>query len=250
MPVFHHGEVEIAYRDEGEGQPILLIHGFGSNIRINWESTGWLQFLLDRGRRIVAMDVRGHGDSAKLYDPEAYRLPVMASDAAGLIDSLGIARVDVMGYSMGARIAASLALARPDLVRTLVFGGMATGLFEGIGGEDEIVAALLADVLDETHGARARGYRNFADKTGSDRKALAACMQAQRELVSPDRLAAVRIPTLVAVGAEDDVAGSADRLADLMPSASAFHIAGRDHMLATGDRTFKERVAAFLDEAG
>lgn len=250
MPVFHNGDVEIAYRDEGEGAPILLIHGFGSSIRINWDSTGWLRFLLDHGRRVIAMDVRGHGESGKLYEPDAYRLPVMAGDAAGLIDSLDIAPADVMGYSMGARIAACLALDRPDAVRSLVFGGMATGLYEGIGGEDDIVAALLADELDGTHGARARGYRVFADKTGSDRKALAACMQAQRALLSPERLAELRIPTLVAVGTEDDVAGSADRLADLMPSAEAFHIAGRDHMLATGDRSFKQRVASFLDETG
>src|SRR5690349_9374795 len=95
--------VEIAFIDEGEGEPILLIHGCGSNIDVNWSTTNWLQTLRRAGRRAVAFDNRGHGQSQKLYEPAAYHPAEMAKDAANLLTHLGIGRADVMGYSMGAR---------------------------------------------------------------------------------------------------------------------------------------------------
>ena len=118
--------LEIAYVDEGEGEPILLIHGFGSNLAVNWRSTGWIDTLLRDGRRVIAMDVRGHGNSAKPRDTALYRPALLAGDAGRLLDHLAIGRADVMGYSMGARIAAFLALDRPELIRSLVIGGLGT----------------------------------------------------------------------------------------------------------------------------
>ncbi len=147
MQHFSSDGVDIAYRDEGAGDPILLIHGFASNSAVNWRSTSWTDTLAKAGRRTIAMDVRGHGESAKLHEPAAYRLAVMAGDAANLIDHLKLGRADVMGYSMGGRIATVLALEHPGKVRSLIIGGMGTGMVEGIGGEDEIVAALEADSL-------------------------------------------------------------------------------------------------------
>lgn len=246
MPSFRSGEIDIAFRDIGEGPPILLIHGFASNMAVNWESTNWIATLTDAGRRIVMLDVRGHGASAKLYDPAVYRPAAMAEDPAALLDHLGIAAADVMGYSMGARIAAHLALARPDLVRSLVFGGMASGMVEGIGGEDEIVAALEAPTLEAAVGDAGRAYRKFAEQTRSDLRALAACMRAQRETLDAAALAAIAMPVLVAVGTRDAVAGSPARLAAMMPDARVLDIPGRDHLLATGDKAFKRGVLAFL----
>jgi pimeloyl-ACP methyl ester carboxylesterase len=213
---------------------------------LNWESTNWLSTLIQAGRRIIAMDVRGHGHSGKLYDPSDYRPHAMASDAANLLDHLSLSAVDVMGYSMGARISACLTLARPELVRSLVFGGMAMGLVEGIGGEEEIIAALEAESLDQVTGRSGRAYRIFADQTRSDLRALAACMRAQRELISAEELATIVAPVLIAVGTRDSVAGSASQLAAIMRHARAVDIPGRDHLLATGDKVYKAAVLEFL----
>ena len=247
MHHFSSNGVDIAYTDIGEGKPILLIHGFGSNHAVNWQSTNWFHTLTAAGRRVIAMDVRGHGASAKLYTADAYTPALMAEDAANLLDHLAIARADVMGYSMGGRIAATLAIAHPEKVRTLVIGGMGMSLVEGIGGEEEIVEALEAPTLDEAVGDTGRAYRKFAEQTRSDRRALAACIIGQRERVPADRLVTIRAPTLIAVGSKDKVAGSAHRLAELIPGAEVLEIPNRDHMLATGDKAYKAGVLDFLD---
>ena len=124
MQHFSSDGVDIAYAIDGEGDPILLIHGFASNNAVNWRSTGWIDTLTGAGFRTIAMDVRGHGESAKLTDPARYHLANLAGDAANLIDHLGMGRADVMGYSMGGRIGAMLALDHPDKVRSLIIGGM------------------------------------------------------------------------------------------------------------------------------
>lgn len=248
MQHFSSNGVDIAYRDEsaGGGEPILLIHGFASNNAVNWGATGWTDTLLKAGRRVVAMDVRGHGESAKLRDPGQYGLSAMAGDAANLIDHLQLGRVDVMGYSMGGRIATVLALEHPEKVRALIIGGMGLAMVEGIGGEEDIVEALEADSLAEAKTEAGRGYRKFAELTRSDLPALAACMREQRAPVSRERLAGLNLPVLVAVGTKDAVAGSAEGLAALIPGAEFLDIPGRDHMLATGDKVFKAGVLDFL----
>ena len=246
MQHFLSRDVDIAYRIDGEGDPILLIHGFASNNAVNWRSTGWIETLVKAGFRTIAMDVRGHGASAKLHDPQAYHLATLAGDAAALIDHLGLSRADVMGYSMGGRIGVMLALDYPDKVRSLVIGGMGLGLVEGIGGEDDIVAALRADSLAVVTSDVGRGYRKFAELTKSDLPSLAACMSVQREVVPRQRLAGLSLPVLVAVGTRDEVAGSAAGLAALIPGAEVLDIPGRDHMLATGDKAFKAGVLDFL----
>src|SRR5262244_4680157 len=124
MPSFRNGKVEIAYLDEGEGEPIVLIHGFASTKEVNWLLTGWFATLTKAGRRAIALDNRGHGASTKLYDPADYHSAIMAEDVRALLDHLGVARADVMGYSMGARISAFLALNHPQRVRSVVFGGL------------------------------------------------------------------------------------------------------------------------------
>src|SRR5215471_1621194 len=113
MPQFMHDDVEIAFIDEGEGEPIALVHGFASNKEVNWVAPGWVTTLTRAGRRVIALDNRGHGESTKLYDPRVYHASIMAADARALIDHLALGRTDLMGYSMGARIAAFLAFAHP-----------------------------------------------------------------------------------------------------------------------------------------
>jgi pimeloyl-ACP methyl ester carboxylesterase len=248
---FSHEGFEIAYLDraperDDRHEAILLIHGFASNLHVNWVAPGWVKTLSDAGYRVVALDNRGHGRSSVSYDPAAYTPQKMAGDAAALLAHLGIGRAHVMGYSMGARISAFLALAEPQRVASLVFGGLGIGMVDGVGDWDPIAAALLADDPSTIASARGRAFRAFADQTRSDRRALAACIAPSRPVLTEADMARIAQPTLVAVGSKDDIGGSAEALADLMANAVAFVIEGRDHMLAVGDRSFKARVLDFL----
>lgn len=245
---FSSDGIEIAYIDAGEGDPILLIHGFASNKEMNWVGPGWVETLVADGRRVIALDNRGHGESEKLYDSAAYPADVMAEDAFRLLEHLNIERADVMGYSMGARISAFLSLAHPDRVRSVVFGGLGLGMVKGVGGQEIIASALEAPSLDEVTTPLGRKFRQFADQTKSDRMALAACMRASSNKIAAETIATLEPPALVAVGTTDDIAGSAEGLAELIPNAKVLAIPGRDHMLAVGDKVYKEGVRAFLHE--
>jgi pimeloyl-ACP methyl ester carboxylesterase len=246
MPLFTHDGVEIAYIDEGQGEPIVLIHGFASNKEVNWVAPGWMTTLTRAGRRAIALDNRGHGASAKLYEPAAYHSAVMADDVRALLDHLDLPRADVMGYSMGARITAFVALAHPDRVRAAVLGGLGVRLVEGVGLPDTIAEALEAPALADVADPTAYVFRAFAEQTKSDLRALAACMRGSRQTLSRSEVAQIAVPLMVAVGEKDQIAGSPEALAALIPGAKALIIPGRDHMLAVGDRVFKSAVVEFL----
>jgi len=252
MPHFDSDGVDIAYLDTGDDDAdrpaVLLIHGFASNLSTNWVSTSWIDTLKRAGYRVVAFDNRGHGMSAKLYDQADYGAPVMAEDARRLLDHLGIAQTHVMGFSMGARISAFLALAHPVRVRSVVFGGLGINMIRGLAGTGPIAKALEAPSINDVSNDTARTFRAFAEQTRSDLKALAACIRSARAPISEDMIQGLRMPVLVAVGSDDVVGGSAQGLAALIPDAKAFTIEGRDHMKSVGDRTYKDAVVKFFAE--
>ena len=248
MPSFQSDAIEIAYEVTGDGAPVLLIHGFASNARLNWHGTMWVKTLVEAGHRVVAHDNRGHGASGKLYDPAAYGAAEMAEDGRRLLDHLGISAADVIGYSMGARLTALLAIRHPARVRRAVLGGLAANLIRGLAGAEAIAQGLEADSLDAIADPSARGFRAFAEQTGSDLKALAACMRGQRQAVAPEDLAGISCPVLVVAGSEDEIAGPVEPLVEAIPGARGLVLPGRDHMKAVGDRRFKQEVVAFLGE--
>jgi pimeloyl-ACP methyl ester carboxylesterase len=248
MPSFKNGDVEIAYLDEGEGDPIALIHGFASTKEVNWVQPGWVSALSRAGRRVVALDNRGHGASSKLYDPAAYHSGAMAGDVRALLDHLQIGRADIMGYSMGARIAAFLAVKHADRVRSAILGGLGVRLVEGVGLPESIAEALEAVSLSDVHDPTGHMFRAFAEQTKSDLRALAACIRGSRQTLTREEVGAIRAPVLVAIGTKDLVAGSAQALAALIPGAKALNIPNRDHMLAVGDKVYKAGVIDFLNQ--
>jgi pimeloyl-ACP methyl ester carboxylesterase len=246
MQSFASGGVRIAYVDEGSGDPILLIHGFASNVATNWRDAHWLYALTAAGYRVIAYDNRGHGQSEKLYDPARYGAPTMAEDAVNLLDHLNIGRADIMGYSMGARIAVFLVGAHPRRVRSLILAGAGINLVRGMVGTGPIARALEAPRIEDVTNDTARSFRAFAERTGSDLKALAACMRGPREKIGAEDLARITVPTLIATGSQDVIAGSAEELRRLIPGAQRLDIEGRDHMKAVGDARFKQGVLDFL----
>jgi pimeloyl-ACP methyl ester carboxylesterase len=246
MPSFHHGAVEISYLDEGEGEPIFLVHGFASSKNVNWVYPTWVSDLKKDGRRVIALDNRGHGDSGKLYDPAQYDIATMASDVIALMDHLAIPQADIMGYSLGSRMTAVLAYNEPQRLRSAILGGIGIGLIEGGGPGENVVTALEAPSLEDVTDPVGRTFRAFADQTRSDRRALAACLRGSRRLMTRDEAANIDVPVLIAVGTADDIAGSAEALGKIIPGSEVLDIPNRDHMRAVGDKVYKTGVVEFL----
>jgi pimeloyl-ACP methyl ester carboxylesterase len=246
MPSFHHGDVEIAYLDEGEGDPIVLVHGFASTKNVTWVYPTWVSELKKAGRRVVALDNRGHGDSTKLYEPSQYSIPIMAGDVVALMDHLDIPRADVMGYSLGGRMAAWLGLNAPERLRSAILGGIGIAMIEGGGPGENVALALEAPSLDDVTDPVGRTFRAFADQTRSDRLALAACMRGSRGLMTEEEAGGISVPVLIAVGTSDEVAGSAHELGRIIAGSEVLDIPGRDHMRAVGDKVYKTGVEDFL----
>src|SRR3712207_1866510 len=200
MEFFDSDGVRIAFIDvppsKAPGDPVLLIHGFASTHAVNWVNTLWTKTLSAAGYRVIAFDNRGHGQSDKLYDPAAYHSSIMAEDGRRLLDHLGVGRADVMGYSMGARITAHLALQHPERVRSAMLGGIGIKLVEGIGLPIGIADAMEAPSVDALTDPMQRMFRAFAEQTRSDLKALAACIRGSRQGLSRGEVAQIRMPAL------------------------------------------------------
>jgi len=246
MPVFTSDDAEIAYEVAGEGAPILLIHGFASNAKVNWVDTHWVDVLVNDGRQVIMFDNRGHGQSEKLYQTEAYGAHIMAEDAFRLLEHLGHSQADVMGYSMGARITAFMAINHQPYVKRAIFAGLGINMVKGVGDPEQVAEALEAESIDDIENTGGRMFRYFAEQTKSDLKALAACMRSSRQKITVAQLASIEAQVLVAVGTEDAIGGSATELSALIPGGEALDIPGRDHMKAVGDKTYKQGVVDFL----
>jgi len=116
-----HG-VKIKYLVEGKGQPVVLIHGLFSSAELNWRLPGTIKALARR-YQVIALDVRGHGDSDKPGKEEDYGIE-MAEDVIHLLDHLKIEKAHIVGYSMGGMIAMKVVTKHSDRVRSLTLGGM------------------------------------------------------------------------------------------------------------------------------
>src|SRR3979411_943887 len=207
MPRFHNGAVEIAYLDEGEGNPIVLVHGFASSKNVNWVYPTWVSELKKNSRRVIALDNRGHGESGKLYDPAQYEVAIMAGDVIALLDHLRIERADIMGYSLGSRMTAVLALSHPQRLRSAILGGIGIGMIEGGGPGENVALALEAPSLEDVTDPVGRTFRAFADQTRSDGRALSPCLRGSRRRTPSKHSAATDGPVLIAVGTSDEIAG-------------------------------------------
>ncbi len=251
METFVSKGVELAYTDfeplsADRREPIVLVHGFASTHAVNWLFTQWVKTLTEDGRRVIVLDNRGHGRSQKLYDPAQYALEFMAGDIANLLDHLSIARADVMGYSLGARIATILTLSTPDRVRSLILGGIGQYLIQDAGLPGGLAEAMEVDRIEDIDNSMLKIFRGFAESTRSDLRALAACVRGARKAIDPALLAKIECPVLICVGTRDDVAGDPTPLQPLFRNARLVDIPGRDHNRAVGDRIYKQAVLEFL----
>lgn len=229
--------------------PVVLLHGFAAHARLNWEGPGVVEALVAQGRRVYALDARGHGDSDKPHNDTYYGESLMARDVRLLIDRIGAERVHVAGYSMGA-VVALLAAADDTRISRLVVGGIGAGAVE-VGGLDtramppELVSAALTaeDAADAPE--RTRAFRVLADVSGSDRFALAAQIRSVHRGALP--LDRIKVPTLVLAGEGDPLAIRPGVLADAIDGAELTVLPG-DHLTVVRDAGFAGSITRFLAE--
>jgi pimeloyl-ACP methyl ester carboxylesterase len=253
MASFTHDGVEIAYDDISPAGPvertIVLIHGFASNRNEGWRRTGWYGAFERRRMRVIALDQRGHGESAKLYEPEAYEREKLAADVIALMDYLGVGQADVFGYSMGTRTALQLAISEPDRVSNLILGGIGGKLLEPaepVVGEP-MADAMLAEDPSTISQPMLKSFRQFADEQGEDRKALAAVTRVKNPALDRDAMAALPMPVRVGAGSGDTGAGDPEGLARIFPYGHAVSVPGCDHFSAIPHALTKAAVFDFLD---
>ncbi len=252
MPTIDSAGVTISYVAEGGGPPVVLVHGFASSVQGNWRAPGIIDALVGGGRRVIALDCRGHGASGKPHDPEAYSGTRMPDDVIAVMDGEGISRADLIGYSMGGAIAASLLVTRPERFGRVILAGVGDGLVTGRRGRrasEAIASALESQTRSGITDARARAFRSFAEQNGNDMAALAAIQRSTREF-DRTRLGDVRNPVMVLIGEGDALAGPADQLAAVIPGARLVKVPG-DHLTAVLKPEFTRAVLSVLgDTAG
>ena len=251
MATFDSGGFTLAYDDIGalgEGRPIILVHGFTSNRKENWQRLGWYGAFERRRIRLLALDCRGHGESAKPHDPAAYGRENMAGDILALMDHCGIERAHLLGFSMGSRIALAAALKAPTRFSTLTIGGVGEKLFEKrVFAGNPMAEAMEAPDPQSISDPMLKSFRQFADDQGEDRLALAALTRAKDEPFTREELAKLDVPVLVVAGALDELAGDPVPLAQIFADGRAVTIPGCDHFSAIPHALFKATVFDFLD---
>jgi pimeloyl-ACP methyl ester carboxylesterase len=249
MGQFDSGGVTIAYDDIGprEGRPVVLVHGFTSNRKENWQRLGWYGAFERKRIRCVALDCRGHGESSKPHDPVAYGRAAMAGDIIALLDHLAVERADLLGYSMGARLSLAAALTTPKRFPLLMLGGIGGKLFDPRPPGHPMAEAMEADDPETIADPILRSFRRFADEQGEDRLALAALNRGSDAPFAKADVSKLSVETLIVAGARDDLAGDPQELAALIPGAKAVALPGCDHFSAIPHALFKASVFDFLD---
>ncbi len=237
--------VRLAYEVAGDGDPIVLVHGFASDRKQNWKNVGWYETLTGAGFRVVAMDCRGHGESGKPHDEESYG-DKMVGDIVTVMDAAGLPRADVMGYSMGGILTVGLLMTQPGRIGRAVCAGIGETYFAVKSHRRGIAEALRAADPSAITDPQQKAFRAFAAQGGKDMLALAACMSADRTMYTREQLGTCATPVLVVDGENDTQSGPPGPLAQAFANGRAVTVPHRDHMTAVGDKVYKQAVLDFL----
>jgi pimeloyl-ACP methyl ester carboxylesterase len=251
LPFFHHAGIRLHYEVQGDGRPVVFLHGGTVNFDSNYAAFGWREEFVGRGSRVVGLDFRGHGRSDKPHDAGAYGTAKVAGDVTALLDHLGLDRVDLVAYSIGTAMALELLQTVPLRINRVALLATGDGLI-GLPPHEfgRILPALAAVVArpeyPEDLPRHAAMYWNFVESTGGDRVALKAFAEAGYPPLSVADAQRITHPVLVVSGEKDLVLGRGPRLARALGNASYLEVAGADHFSLAADGSVKEAVARFI----
>lgn len=242
--IFEAGDgTRLAWRELGEGRPLLLIHGYCSDAETNWVRYGTAAQLADAGFRCIMPDLRAHGESSKPHDPAFYPPDILADDAQALITHLGLTDYDLAGYSLGARTAARM-LAKEATPHRVILSGMGLDGLVHTAGRTSHFRRILADL--DGHEKRSSDWfaAQFIKQSGGDPIALDRILDTFVD-TPRDIMASFNLAIGVVCGAEDQDNGSAQALVEALPTATYVEIPG-NHMSAVTRPEFGRALVGFL----
>ncbi|MGD0503777.1 MAG: alpha/beta hydrolase [Steroidobacteraceae bacterium] len=245
MPKFFEARdgARLAYRELGEGRPVVLIHGFVSTAMVNWVRYGHAEKLAKSGFRVIMPDLRGHGDSAKSHDAAAYPPDVLTDDGLALIEALELADYDLGGYSLGARTSVRM-LARGAAPRRTIVAGMGLEGIVNSQGRGEFFRRVLNHPGTFPRASAEWMAEAFLKTVGGDRIALLAVLDSAVD-TPRDAIGRVEIPVLVAAGVEDVDNGSAAALAQAFARGRYAELPG-NHMSTVARPELGTAMVEFL----
>jgi pimeloyl-ACP methyl ester carboxylesterase len=235
--------VQLAYREMGEGRPLVLIHGYFSTALVNWVRYGHAAVLAADGRRVIMPDLRGHGDSAKPHAATAYPPDVLADDGFALLHHLGLTDYDLGGYSLGGRTTVRM-LVRGAVPGRAIVAGMGLDGIVHSGGRSAFFRRILAHLGTFERGSLEWMTEAFLKTVGGDPVALTHILSTFVD-TAIEEVARIRTPTLVLTGADDRDNGSAESLAAALPNGEYVSVPG-NHMSAVTKSELGTAVADFL----
>ena len=233
----------MAWREFGEGRPVVLIHGYFSNDEVNWLRYGHAAAVAARGFRVIMPDLRGHGDSAKPHDAAAYPPDALMRDGLALIAHLGLGDYDLGGYSLGARTTVRM-LANGAMPRRVVLSGMGLAGVVDTQGRGGYFRNVLTNLGSFERGTSEWMTEAFLKTTKGDPVALLNVLETFVD-TPVEALAHMEAPTLVVSGDQDDDNGSGAGLADLLPHGTFREVPG-NHMSAVTRPELGQAIADFL----
>lgn len=246
MPSFDSDGVNIVYETYGDGDPVILCHGFAAHQQQAWQASGWHDTLIMADRKVILFDHRGHGESEKCYSTEDYSIPIMSQDVLRLMDELNISKAPIISHSMGARISLDLAVNHSDRLESVVLIGVGETLLDPKREPEIMAEALLSDSPWDIDDEAAVSFRAFVDSTESDRRALAACVLGIRQLVNKNSLSTITVPILLLGAARDELAGRVEPLGDAIAGARYKTVPRTSHHSILDEAVTKDLAFEFL----
>ena len=254
MPYFENKGIKIYYEIEGDGPPLVLIHGFSGNIEDSWKDSNLIETLKDR-YKLILLDCRGHGRSDKPHGDSFYGYN-MVNDLIQLLEHLSIKQANFLGYSMGAYLLFQLILKKPEIIICAILGGFVLTLEEreiakATKNMEQIIDAFKAESIDKVRKPIGRAFRLIAEQRGNDLLALAAVQTSWSKFSIPpanlrEVLKKIKVPVMTVVGSSEILLGDKTLVAQLVPDACHFQIQGKDHLNVTSDPKFHMVVRGFL----
>ena len=259
MPYFGNEGIKLYYEVEGEGPPVVMLHGLTGSIEESWRQTNWVENLKDR-YRLILLDCRGHGKSDKPRGSSYYGQK-MVEDVVKLLEHLSIDKANIFGYSMGANITFQLLMTKPEIIICAILGGFVLTLNEKEISKDiertkQMMEGFKAENINQVRKPFARVFRMFAESGNNDLLALAAERAGSLEnwfkiLATPaqrrEALKNIKVPVMTVVGSTELLFGDKTLVAQIVPDACHFQIQGKDHATMIPDPKFRMVVKAFLD---